>query len=51
MTNIKVDEVLCRFNKGAQIVERLKAGEFYSAGERCFLVKTLAKYLMSNCQM
>jgi len=51
LTNINVEEILCRFAKGSDIVEHLKAGEFYSARERCFLVKTLARYLMSNCRV
>jgi len=51
LMNVNVVDILTRFSRGSEIVQRLQAGEIYAIRERCWMVKTLAKYLMNNCQV
>ena len=55
LQNCPVDAIIVKQTSGSingpQLVMKLKGGEVYNKPERLFFVKTVAKYLMSGCEV
>lgn len=54
LKNFPVDELLKKNTgvvSGEELVQKLQNGTVYTRQERMFLVKVVAKYLMSKCSM